>query len=129
MENTTVKKKIKIALAEDHNAFRKQVKGLLESVDHFEVIYDASDGQEFISALDKIEFDIAVLDISMPKLDGLAVTDIIHMKKPELKVIILTGHNIPEYVEKVRKKGADALVFKDDLFNKLIPTIQGLYVS
>ena len=83
-------KKINIAIVDDHALFRNGLKLLINSHESFNVIAEASNGIEFIKTLDVIPIDIALMDISMPEMDGVETTRIALSKQRDLKVIALS---------------------------------------
>lgn len=106
-------KAIQIMMADDHLMVREGVKALLEIDGDIKVIAQANDGVECLKVLEEVRPDVLLLDINMPKLDGLAVLEIIKRTKPEVKVIVLTIHNEGDYLYNAYEKGADGYVLKD----------------
>jgi DNA-binding NarL/FixJ family response regulator len=88
---------IRIAVIDDHDLFREGLKLVLNQIEGFHVVYDTSNGNQFVEMLGKIQIDIALMDIEMPVINGIqTTTKAIHLK-PELRVIALsmfsdTGH-------------------------------------
>lgn len=106
-------KVIQIMMADDHLMVREGVKALLEIDGDIKVVAQANDGVECLKMLEEICPDVLLLDINMPKLDGLAVLETIKQTKPHVKVIVLTIHNEGDYLYKAYEKGADGYVLKD----------------
>jgi len=106
-------KAIQIMMADDHLMVREGVKALLEIDGDIKVIAQANDGVECLKILEEVRPDVLLLDINMPKLDGLAVLETIKRTKPEIKVIVLTIHNEGDYLFNAYEKGADGYVLKD----------------
>lgn len=106
-------KAIQVMMADDHMMVREGVKALLELEGDIKVIAQANDGVECLKILEQVNPDVLLLDINMPKLDGLAVLETIKKTKPNLKVIILTIHNEGDYLFRAYEKGADGYVLKD----------------
>jgi len=117
-------KKIQVMMADDHMMVREGVKALLEIDGDIKVIAQANDGIECLKVLEKVNPDVLLLDINMPKLDGLAVLETIKRTKPEVKVIVLTIHNEADYLFNAYEKGADGYVLKDSGFDILKRAIQ-----
>lgn len=106
-------KKTRILIADDHDVVRSGLKMLLRSNAQFSIVAEAADGEEAVRLADRHLPDIAILDISMPKLDGIEATKIIRHDHPEVKVIILTVHENEEYAHQVLKAGASAYLLKN----------------
>ena len=120
-------KKIQVMMADDHMMVREGVKALLEIDGDIKVIAQANDGIECLKVLEKVNPDVLLLDINMPKLDGLTVLETIKKTRPELKVIILTIHNEGDYLFSAYEKGANGYVLKDSGSDILKRAIQVVY--
>ena len=83
-------KAIQVMMADDHLMVREGVKALLEIDGDIKVIAQANDGVECLKVLEEVSPDVLLLDINMPKLDGLAVLETIKRTKPQVRVIVLT---------------------------------------
>ncbi len=104
---------IQVMMTDDHLMVREGIKALLEIDGDIKVIAQASDGVECLGILEKTEPDVLLLDINMPKLDGLSVLETLKRNRPQLKVIVLTIHNEADYLLNAYEKGADGYVLKD----------------
>ena len=100
-------------LVDDHSMVREGLKQLLELEGDIEVIDEAKDGIECLEKLEKNIPDILLLDINMPKMNGLEVLKIIKEKMIKVKIIILTVHNEVEYLMKALNIGIDGYMLKD----------------
>jgi len=107
--------KINIILAEDHSIFRKGIKMLLDDIQGMQVIHEAANGEELLLLLDDREKhpDVILMDLNMPKLNGIEATAIIHKKYPNIKIIALTLYNEKHFIEQVVESGADGFLFKN----------------
>jgi DNA-binding NarL/FixJ family response regulator len=105
-------KKIRILIADDHQVVRRGLRAMLESAQGFAVVGECSDGEQVLQQVEKYEPDVVMLDISMPKLNGVDVTRILKRQHPEVRVIMLTIHESEEYVCEVVRAGADGYVLK-----------------
>lgn len=120
-------KVIQVMMADDHMMVREGVKALLEIDGDIKVTAQANDGVECLKILEEVSPDVLLLDINMPKLDGLSVLDTVKRTKPGLKVIVLTIHNEGEYLYSAYEKGADGYVLKDSGSDILKRAIRVVY--
>lgn len=115
-----VKDKIEIIIADDHMMIREGLKQLLELDGTMKVIAEANDGEECLNLLNKkIHPDILLLDINMPKKNGVEVLEYIKQNKIPVKVLILTVHNEVEYLLKAVDIGIDGYLLKDSSYDEL----------
>lgn len=104
---------IKIMLADDHILMREGIRQLLEFDGMMEVISEANDGEECLRKLEETKPQVLLLDINMPKKNGIEVLKEIKRKKIDVKVLILTVHNEVEYLMKAVDIGVDGYILKD----------------
>lgn len=115
-----VKDKIEIIIADNHMMIREGLKQLLELDGTMKVIAEANDGEECLNLLNKkIHPDILLLDINMPKKNGIEVLEYIKQNKIPVKVLILTVHNEVEYLLKAVDIGIDGYLLKDSSYDEL----------
>jgi DNA-binding NarL/FixJ family response regulator len=112
----------RILLADDHAIVRNSLKVLLER-EGFQVVGEAADGQEASRLAAKLNPDVAVLDISMPLLNGLDATRDLRQSSPKTKSILLTMHREEEYVMGALRAGAKGYVLKSQAATDLIQAI------
>lgn len=115
---------IKIVLADDHVLVREGMKKLLEFDGSMEVIAEAGDGVECLEILKVIKPDILLLDINMPKINGIDVLEELKTNKSEVRILILTVHNEIDYLVKAVDIGAEGYVLKDAGFAELKKAIK-----
>ncbi|MCI5873688.1 MAG: response regulator transcription factor [Roseburia sp.] len=104
---------VKVMIADDHSMIREGLKQLLELEGEFEVIEEACDGEECIEKLKNANPDILLLDINMPKMNGLEVLQKMKELKWKTKVLVLTVHNEVEYLLKAVDIGVNGYLLKD----------------
>ena len=104
---------IKIMIADDHSMIREGLKNLLELDGDIQVIAEAVDGEDCLNKLQVVKPDVLLLDINMPKKNGLEVLKSLKSKKSTLKVLVLTVHNEIEYLMKAVDIGVNGYVLKD----------------
>jgi len=105
--------KVKVILADDHVMIREGIKQLLEFDQKIEVVAQANDGVECLEQLDNVKADILLLDINMPRKNGLETLAEIRKNKNKIKVLMLTVHEEVEYLVKATDIGVDGYILKD----------------
>jgi DNA-binding NarL/FixJ family response regulator len=105
--------KIRIIIADDHQLFRNGLKILLNSFHDFEVIAEASNGEEFLRLLKSTKADIALMDINMPEMDGIEATRKGIKIDPDINIIALSMYGEEEYYYKMVDAGAKGFLLKD----------------
>ncbi|MFC1939326.1 response regulator [Chloroflexota bacterium] len=105
--------KIKVIIADDHILLREGTRQLLEKEGDIEIIGEAGDGEEAIELVKKMKPDVAIVDIAMPKLNGIEVTKQIKAISPGTAVLILTGYEYDQYVFALLEAGALGYLLKD----------------
>jgi DNA-binding NarL/FixJ family response regulator len=113
----------RVMLADDHALIRSGVKRILEDIPDVEVVGEASDGIQLLALLKDATVDLVILDISMPKLQGLEIIHEIKTLYPEIQVLILTMHKNPEYLSHALGAGAAGFLLKEDTDPELIEAI------
>ncbi len=119
-------RKLRILIADDHALVRKGIKALLHSEQSWKTVGEAADGLEAVAKAIILQPDIAILDIGMPKADGLAVARLIRTESPNTKIIFLTMHESRQMVGRVLETGARGYVLKSDLVDQLVLAIRGV---
>lgn len=116
--------KITILLAEDHKVVREGTRRLLESQSDFEVVGEASDGIEAIELAKKWKPQIIIMDVSMPRLNGIEATKQIKALYPNMAILVLTGYDDDEYVFALLEAGAAGYLLKESSGEELIDAIR-----
>jgi DNA-binding NarL/FixJ family response regulator len=116
-------KRLRLLLAEDHATVRDALRLLLETKGNIDVVADVSDGVAAVDAASTFEPDVAVLDVAMPGLNGLAATRAIKRQAPNVAVVALTRHSEPVYVQELLAAGASGYVLKQSPFDVLLSAI------
>lgn len=117
------KKQIKVLIADDHALMRQGLKQILELEDNIEIIAQASNGEEAIHETQTHKPDVILLDINMPKLNGIEALRRLRSMGVESKVIILTIHDDKEYLYETLNIGANGYVLKDADSDSLVKAI------
>ena len=119
-------KKLRIVVADDHELVRRGIRELLEVQRGWKVVGEAASGREAVEKVRKLKPDIAILDVTMPDMDGLEATRQIHEAVVETRVLILTMHESDQMVRRVLEAGARGYVLKSDMAMQLIRAVKDL---
>jgi two-component system response regulator NreC len=114
---------IRIVLADDHVLVRQGLKSLLER-EGFQVVAEASDGQEALSHVQSLQPDIVVMDISRPTLNGLNAAQKMSRSSPKTKTILLTQHDESQYIREALEAGVKGYVLKSQVASDLLLAIR-----
>ena len=118
---------IKVMVADDHPVVREGLKQILSQAQDIKVTAEAEDGHEILDKVRNQEFDVIVLDITMPGLMGLDVLKQLKSEKPEIPVLILSMHPEEQYAIRVLRAGASGYLTKASAPDKLTGAIRKLY--
>jgi DNA-binding NarL/FixJ family response regulator len=109
----------KIILADDHQLFIEGVRSVIEEIKDVEIITTVNNGAELMEAFRTRHPDLVMLDLNMPKLDGLKCLKEIKSERPDTKVLVLTNYSQPELVDEVRQLKADGFLIKNSTASEL----------
>jgi two-component system response regulator NreC len=118
--------KIRVLVADDHTIVRQGLVGILKGSEEIEVVAEASDGNEAVEKALKMKPDVAVLDVSMPRLSGIEAARRIHEALPATRLLVLTMHDDEEYILKMVRAGASGYLLKDGAASELLAGIKAL---
>src|ERR1700675_3328442 len=122
-------KRLRILVADDHELVRRGIRGLLCAQRGWTVVGEAMNGREAVEKANRLKPDVAILDISMPDLDGLQATRRIRKAVPTTEVVVLTMHESDQMVRRVLDAGALGYVLKSDLATQLIKAVKDVSVG
>lgn len=117
---------VRVVIADDHEVVRRGVRALLEAEPGYEVVAEARTGREAVRKTKQLEPDIAIIDVSMPDLNGLEATDQIGRTAPRTKVVILTMHDAEPMVNDILLSGAQGYVLKSDAGHDLVAALRAV---
>ena len=118
---------IRVLLADDHSIVLAGFRRLVEESGDMEVVAEAGDGREAIHQIRTIRPDVAVIDLSMPRIDGLEVIHQIHPEFPDLPIIVLTMHAENQYVVRAIEAGAMGYITKQSAPEQLVHAIRKVH--
>ncbi|MBX5476977.1 MAG: response regulator transcription factor [Clostridia bacterium] len=104
---------IRVLVADDHPLFRQGLRRALEFADRLEVVGEARDGYECLERVRALRPDVILLDLTMPKLNGVEVARQVKSEWPEVRILVLTMHDNEEYLVEAVQAGVDGYVVKD----------------
>ena len=103
-----------IVLADDHVLVRQGIKKIIQEERNMRVVGEAGDGLELLDLLEKVTPDMVILDISMPRLRGLAAAEKIRQLYPHIKILVLSMHRSKEYLRQALVAGVNGYLLKED---------------
>jgi two-component system response regulator DegU len=124
MPSENDQKTITVLIAEDHELMRKTVRSIVDGTNSFEVIGEAPNGEVAVQMNRRKHPHVIVMDISMPKLDGIQATREIKKQSPDTRIVAFSNHPEAFYVKQMRQAGADAYVLKEEGYRDLVPAIK-----
>ena len=121
-----VMSKLKILLADDHEAVREGLKAIVNAQDDMLVIGEASDGRAALAQAGELHPDVIVMDVSMPRVNGLKATEAIAQAHPSVKVLTFTRHADDGYLQQLLRAGASGYVLKQSRSTELLQAIRAV---
>ena len=120
-------KPYRIIIADDHSLIRKGIKSIISQTENMEVVSEAADGQELIDQIGEHQPDMVILDISMPKMNGIETVAILRERFADVRILILTMHAQAQYVYQTISSGAHGYLLKDDSDTELCTAIETVH--
>lgn len=117
---------VRILLVEDQAIVRNGLKMIIEQDEEFQIVSEASNGIEALEILEKIHIDLILMDIRMPKMNGIEATKKIKLRFPQIKILILTTFDDDEYAYQTLKDGAMGFILKSSEPEKLLASIRSV---
>ena len=122
-------KAIRVILAEDHTLVREGTRRILEQHRDLQVVGEAADGNEAVALVERLRPDVAVVDIAMPRLNGIEATRRIKAISPATSVLILSAYDDDQYVSALLEAGAAGYVLKDLPGHELVEAVRSVHAG
>jgi len=116
----------RILIVDDHAMIRRGIQSILRTLPDWEVMGEASNGEDAVRMTNDLKPDVVLMDISMPGMSGLEATRAIRKISPQTKVLLLTLHDSPEWVETALSAGARGYLLKSDAEGELLRALEEL---
>ena len=126
MLKETLKYQIKVLVADDHPVVRKGLQSCLARQERIKIVGEAADGDEALKKTRELGPDVVLLDLDMPRLDGLAVAQRIRKECPKVRILILSVHTNKEYIFRIIQAGAHGYVSKESSPEELLRAIESV---
>jgi DNA-binding NarL/FixJ family response regulator len=120
---------ISVFLVDDHRVLRDGLGVLLDSQDDIEVVGEAEDGKKAIDGITRKKPNVAVMDITMPELNGIEAAQIIHETQPDTGIVILSIHSDIEHIFRALQAGAQGYLLKESAGAEVISAVRAVYLG
>jgi DNA-binding NarL/FixJ family response regulator len=121
--------RIRVAIADDQALIRSAVSAMIEVHDGLEVVAEASDGAELLELARAHRIDVVLMDVRMPRLDGIQATALLRRDHPHTRVLVLTTYDLDEYVFAAIRAGASGFLTKDASSDELAEAIRSVHAG
>jgi len=121
--------RIRILIADDHTLVRDGTRRILEAEQDLEVIAEAGDGEEAVTQASRLSPDVAIIDIAMPKLDGIEATRQIKALCPATAVLVLTAYDDDQFIFRLLEAGAAGYLLKSVRSGELVDAVRALHAG
>jgi len=115
---------LRILIADDHPGVRRSLRSLVQTHSEWNVCGEASDGLDAVEQARKLQPDVVLLDISMPRMNGIEATPLIHAAVPQSEILIVSQHESSEIARLIAEVGAQGYIPKSKIWRALLPAIE-----
>jgi DNA-binding NarL/FixJ family response regulator len=116
----------RVVLAEDNKAVRKGIKRFLNKAADIQVVGEAEDGIEALQLVDKLRPDLLLLDVQMPKLNGIEVAHRLKKRKIKTRILVLSAYDDQAYIQAMLANGASGYLIKDEAPERILEAVRGV---
>lgn len=124
MKGEAVPDRTRILIADDHALMREGIRSMVEGADGLEIVGEASDGAEAIELVRNLSPDLVLMDVRMPKVDGLEATRVIKSENAKVAILMVTTYEDPDYLLRAVRAGAAGYLLKDTARKKFLAAIR-----
>ena len=117
---------IRLLITDDHSVVRKGIRTLLEDEADIQIVGEATDGDEAIELIPSLKPDVMLLDITMPRMSGIEVARVVAQRYPEVRVLIFSMHNNPDYILNAVQNGAAGYLLKDTSEDEILRAVRAV---
>lgn len=114
---------VRVLLVDDHAMFLAAVHALLDHDERVEIVGETDNGAHALELDEALQPDVALVDLQMPDMDGFETTKRLHARRPDLRVVVISGVSTDGVAEQAAAAGADAFLFKGGLHEEIVDTI------
>jgi len=115
---------VRVVVADDHTFIRQGIRSLLQDTGGFEIVGEATDGEEVVALVKRLAPDVVVMDIAMPRLDGLRAAEQLKASKVAAHIVILSMHSDEGHVRQALEAGVRGYVLKRSVSDELLSAIR-----
>jgi two-component system, NarL family, nitrate/nitrite response regulator NarL len=124
-----MKQPIRVMIVDDHPIVRRGIRMCLSQHEHIQIVGEAADGREALGTAHLLNPDVVLMDIDMPHMNGMAVTDALRHEMPLVKVIILSMYSNTDFVMRIIQSGARGFVLKESATDELVQAIESVHAG
>lgn len=121
-----MKDRIRLLVVDDHPVVRRGISSCLAQREQLEIVGEAADGNQALQKARELKPDLILMDINMPHMNGLAVTELLHKELPQIKVLVLSMRSNAECVSRIIQSGARGYVLKESPTEELVQAIEAV---
>lgn len=115
---------LRVLIADDHAGIRRSLRSLVLSHREWDVCGEAADGVQAVERAKELHPDLILMDVSMPRMNGIEAASKIHREFPKTEILIVTQYDTPEMARLVEEAGAEGYIPKSEIWNSLVPAIE-----